>query len=241
MTTPVLPRWWAIAIVGLIAANLISLFVFWTLQTKKPPHPREPFSGGIGHLLQVMNFDSVQRQQIIALRNEHEKNMQPLLEKKRSLKEALFSLARLENVSDVQLEQTTRSVADNEQALDKQTFSFVRKVRAVANAQQLVRFDSLLREMVSANLPGMPPRPNQPEGKELPQQNPSGVHPPMPPPPGEHTRNMPPPPGPPQADGPPPPGPPPPHHPSGPPPPHHPPGPPPPPHPGKRLAGDTIR
>jgi Spy/CpxP family protein refolding chaperone len=234
MTTPVLPRWWAFAIVGLIVANLISLVVFFTMQAKKPPHPREPFSRGITHLMQVMNFDSAQRQQIISLRNEHEKNMQPLLEKKRTLKEALFSLARLENVSEAALDQTTQSVADNEQALDKLTFSFIRKVRGVANPQQLVRFDSLLQRMVGATISGMPPHSNQPPESELPQEYPKGDPTPMPP---EHKKHIPPPPSPPHSNGPPPPG----HHPPGPPPPgHHPPGPPPH-HPGNRLAGDTIR
>ena len=97
MTTPVLPRWWAIAIVGLVAANLISLVVFWTMQMKKPHPPREPFSGGMGHLMQVMHFDSIQRQQILTLRSEHEMGMQPLLEKKRALKDSLFSLTRKTN------------------------------------------------------------------------------------------------------------------------------------------------
>jgi Spy/CpxP family protein refolding chaperone len=234
MTTPVLPRWWAFAIVGLIVANLISLVVFFTMQAKKPPHPPEPFSRGITHLMQVMNFDSAQQQQIISLRNEHEKNMQPLLEKKRTLKEALFSLAQLEKVSDAALEQTTRSVADNEQALDKLTFSFIRKVRGVANPQQLVRFDSLLQRMVGATISGMPPHSNQPPESALPQKYPTGDPPPMP---LEHNKHIPPPPGPPPSNGPSPSG----HHPPGPPPPgHHPPGPPPH-HPGKQLAGDTIR
>jgi Spy/CpxP family protein refolding chaperone len=241
MTTPVLPRWWAIAIVGLVAANLISLVVFWTMQLKKPHPPREPFSGGIGHLIQVMQFDSIQRQQILTIRSEHEIGMQPLLEKKRALKDSLFSLTRKPNVTESELDEATRLVAENEQALDKQTFRFIKKVRAVANPRQMEKFDSLLRQMVGTIIGGMPPRPNQPPGKELPDILGKPNHPPTLSDNSEMNGNgeMPPP-GPLPGDRPPPP---PPHHRSGdgpPPPGHHPPGPPPPHHPGKRLPGDSV-
>jgi Spy/CpxP family protein refolding chaperone len=239
MTTPVFPRWWAIAIVGLVAANLISLVVFWTMQLKKPRPPREPFSGGIGHLMQVIHFDSTQRKQILALRSEHEMGMQPLLEKKRALKDSLFSLTRKPNVSESELDQATRLVADNEQALDKQSFRFIKKVRAIATPQQMEKFDSLLRQMVGTIMGGMPPRPNNPPGKALSDNQDKPDHPPtfsdnsemngngeMPtgPPPGNRP---PPPPYHRLGDGPPPPG-------------HHPPGPPPPHHPGRRLPGDSV-
>ncbi|MCX6264520.1 MAG: hypothetical protein NTZ47_08255 [Bacteroidetes bacterium] len=236
MTTPVLPRCWAIAIVGLVAANLISLVVFWTMQLKKPHPPLEPFSGGMGHLMQVMHFDSTQRQQILILRSEHEICMQPLLEKKRALKDSLFSLTRKPNVSESELDQATRLVANNEQSLDKLTFSFIKKVRAVATPLQMERFDSLLRQMVGTIIGGMPPRPNQPPEKELPDNNRKPNHPPTFSGNSEMNGNGEMPPGPPPGDRPPPP----PHHPGdGPPPPgHHPP--PPPHHPGKRLPGDSI-
>jgi Spy/CpxP family protein refolding chaperone len=240
MTTPVLPRWWAIAIVGLVAANLISLVVFWTMQMKKPHHPREPFSGGIGHLMQVMQFDSIQRQQILTLRSEHEIGMQPLLEKKRVLKDSLFSLTRKPNVSESELNEATRLVADNEQALDKQTFRFIKKVRDVANPRQMEKFDSLLRQMVGTIIGGMPPRPNQPPRKELPDNLGKPNHPPSISGNSEMNSIGEMPQGPPPGDRPPPP---PPHHRSGdrpPPPGHHPPGPPPPHHPGKRLPGDSV-
>jgi len=241
MTTPVLPRWWAIAIVGLVAANLISLVVFWTMQPKKQHPPKEPFSGGMGHLMQVMQFDSIQRQQILTLRSEHEIGMQPLLEKKRALKDSLFSLTRKPNVSESELDEATRLVADNEQALDKQTFRFIKKVRAVATPQQIEKFDSLLRQMVGAIIGGMPPRPNHRPEKELPDNNPKPNHPPTfsDNPDRNGSGEMPP--GPPPGDRPPPS----PHHRlgDGPPPPgHHPPGPPPPPpqHSGKILPVDSI-
>lgn len=236
MTTPVLPRWWAIAIVGLVAANLISLVVFLTMQRKKPHPPKEPFSGGMGHLMQVMHFDSIQRQQILSLRSEHEIGMQPLLEKKRALKDSLFSLTRKPNVSESELDQATRLVADNEQALDKQTFRFIKKVRAVATPQQMEKFDSLLRQMLGTIIGGMPPRPNHRPEKELPNNNPKPNHPPTFSGNSEMNGNGEMPPGPPPGDRPPPP----PHHPGdGPPPPgHHPP--PPPHHPGKRLPGDSV-
>ena len=241
MTTPVLPRWWTIAIVGLVAANLISLVVFWTMQPKRQHPPKEPFSGGMGHLMQVMQFDSIQRQQILTLRSEHEIGIQPLLEKKRALKDSLFSLTRKPNVSESELDEATRLVADNEQALDKQTFRFIKKVRAVATPQQMEKFDSLLRQMVGTIIGGMPPRPNHRPGKELPDNNPKPNHPPSFSGNSEMNGDGEMPPGPPPGDRPPPP----PHHRPGdgpPPPGHHPPGPPPPPpqHSGKRLPVDSI-
>jgi len=241
MTTPVLPRWWAIAIVGLVAANLISLVVFWTMQQKKPHPPQEPFSGGMGHLMQVMQFDSTQHQQIVMLRSEHEIGMQLLLEKKRALKDSLFSLTRKPNVTEAELNEATRLVADNEQALDKQIFWFIKKVRAVATPQQIEKFDSLFRQMLGTIIGGMPPRPNQPPGKELPDNNRKPNHPPTFPGNSEMNGSGEMPPVPPPGDRPPPP----PHHRPGggpPAPGNHPPGPPPPPphHPGKRFPGDSV-
>lgn len=211
MNTPVLPRWWAIAIIALILANLISLFIFWKHQSHQPPPPREPIGRGLHHLLQSIGYNPAQLAQVDSLRELHEKNMQPLLDNKRKYKEALFSLTSKQLVSDSELDAAANLVAGNEQALDKQTFHFIKQVRALANDQQAKQFDSTLRQMIGALVGGgappmRPPMPNlPPDAKGKP-----GNHPPheapgvQGPPPHGH---MPPPPPPPSGaqDGPPPP------------------------------------
>ncbi|MBU3743543.1 MAG: hypothetical protein FGM61_03215, partial [Sediminibacterium sp.] len=206
MNTPVLPRWWAFAIIALILANLISLFVFWRHQSHQPPPPREPIGKGLHHLLQSIGYSPAQLAQVDVLRDEHEKNMQPLLENKRKYKEALFSLTGKQTVADSELNEAAIQVANNEQALDKQTFHFIKQVRALANEQQAKQFDSTLRQMIGALVGGgappmrppmqdLPPQENSKPGSKHPYE-PAGVpgppthrnkHPePPPPPPGGH-------------------------------------------------------
>lgn len=213
MNTPVLPRWWAIAIIALILANVISLFIFWRQQSHQPPPPpREPIGKGVQHLLQSIGYSPAQLAQVDSLREVHEKNMQPLLENKRKFKEAFFSLTSKQSVSDAELNAAASLVANNEQALDKQTFSFIQKVRALANKRQAEQFDSSLRQMIGALVggakPPMPPpmRNIQADDKGKPGENP----PPGPPavqgpPPHRPMPAGPPPPPPGMHDGPPPP------------------------------------
>lgn len=213
MTKPVLPRWWAVAIIALILANMVSLFIFWQKQSHQPPPPREPIGKGVHHLLQSIGYNPAQLAQVDALREEHEKNMQPLLENKRKYKEAFFSLTSKQTVSASELNSAAILIANNEQALDKQTFSFIQKVRALANERQAQQFDSSLRQMIGSlvggGAPAMPPplmHNPQPGDEGKPGINPPvgapelqggppphGLHPP-PPPPGGHDGPPPPPP-----------------------------------------------
>lgn len=217
MNTPVLPKWWALAIIALILANMISLFIFWRQQSHQPPPHREPIGRGVHQLLQSIGYNASQLAAVDTLRQTHEKNMQPLLDNKRKFKEAFFSLTSKQTVSDAELNAAAMLVANNEQALDKQTFSFIKKVRALANEQQAKQFDSSLRQMIGALVGGgappmSPPPPNQhpsdngkpsnssPQGEPgLPEPPPHGEHmppgAPPPPPAGVHHGPPPPPPG----------------------------------------------
>ena len=215
MNTPILPRWWAVAIIALIVANVISLFIFWRQQSHQPPPPREPIGKGLHNLLQSIGYNATQMAEVDALREAHEKNMQPLLDNKRKYKEAFFSLTSKQAVSDAELNAAAILIANNEQALDKQTFSFIQKVRAIANEQQAHQFDSSLRQMIGALVGGGAPPPRPPmqdlqrEDKGKPGNKPPHDAPPPPPPTGGHDgppHSGPHPPPPPHGAPPPPPG-----------------------------------
>jgi len=205
MKTSSLPRWWAVAIIALILANLISLFIFWQKQSHQPPPPREPVGKGVHHLLETIGYSPDQLAQVDLLREDHEKNMQPLLENKRKLKEAFFSLTSKQSVSDSELNAAAVSVANNEQALDKQTFSFIQKVRALGNERQAQQFDSSLRQMIGSLVGGGgPPMRQSMNDMQLDEKgkpgNPPSQRPPGEPGPPPH-RQMPPGPPPPPPGG----------------------------------------
>ncbi len=185
-------KWWAIAIVLLIAANLATLTFFWvdklSLRKQIPEsrrdfrHPRPPQL-----LLEELDFSNEQQNKYDSLFNKHISNVGILKDSIRQAKEAFFSLLSDSQISMDELQKRTAEAASLQGRLDMLTFEHFRKVKAICTADQQHKFDKIIVNIVERMAPP-PPRRGGPDGNR------------PPPPPGEGSN------GPDSNDPPPPPG-----------------------------------
>ena len=186
-------KWWAIAIVVLIAANMATLIFFWVTrlkeaQAKPSSADHVHWKGPSGLLLEELDFSAEQKNQYDQLFKENRPQIRRIRDSIHTAKDDFFSLLKNSNAKLDELQKKAAESARLQERLDMITFENFRKVKAICTPEQQKKFDSLIHKVLERMAP-----------------------PPPPPPPGKHEGNRPPPPPPgqeldgPDGDRPPPP------------------------------------
>ena len=183
-------RWWGIAFLLLIIMNIATLATLWVIKDRRPQKHNAGVSGVTDFLVKELGFDSVQKKQLLLLREEHQEKMMEMRGKTRDAKDALFGLLEQPNVADSVVEKAAFASVYNDQQQDLLTFRHFQKIRNLCTPAQKTKFDSIIKEVI--RLMGPPPPGNQPGGPPPPLHG--DRHPDGPPPPGADNREPPPPP-----------------------------------------------
>lgn len=176
----------------LLTANIVTLALLWAHKgggrgDKNPPPPRP------GQVFEFVNnelkLDSLQREAYKKLRDEHQAAQKPLQDSIRKAKDNFFALLQQANTPDSMMQLYSKRASDAEQQLEILTYKHFQKLRALCNADQQKKFDTIIQDVLKRMAP--PKRQGPPQG---------------PPPPGregDRPDRLPPPPD--DRDGPPPP------------------------------------
>ena len=182
-------KWWVIMVVILVVLNAATLTIFFIERSKgvmtAPMHQR----GGNtkDYLNKELGFDSVQQIKYEQLITEHRQQNIEIRAEIRHAKDSFFALLSDSATLDTAIKKAAIRVANIQQQMDVLTFFHFKKIRSVCNAQQRVKFDSVIKNAVKMMAPPsmqMPPPP---------PQNGKNFRPPYPPPP-DGERMQPPPP-----------------------------------------------
>ncbi len=179
-------KWTAIAFLLLIALNIITLSTLWIMHERETGRPAGNQPELVDFLVKELGLDSAQKKQLIVLRDEHRQQMQAIRRNNRDAKNAFFDLLQQEDLTDTALAAAAKEAARYDAETDMLTFRHFQKIRALCNAEQQVRFESVIRQVLRM----MAPPPGRPQGGPPPGregEKPGG------PPPGEERRSAPPP------------------------------------------------
>jgi protein CpxP len=180
-------KWWAIAFVLLVALNVATLLTFWLVKEKRQGPPPVQQSGIVAFLTKELSFDSLQKQKLVQLLEEQQKNMREIRRNNRGAKDAFFALLKQENIADSAIQNAAKESARYESQMDVLTFKHFQSLRNLCNETQKKKFDSIIQEVLRmiAPPPGGQQRPPPPRGEGPPPHD--G------PPPGEEGSEPPPP------------------------------------------------
>jgi Spy/CpxP family protein refolding chaperone len=148
----------------LVLTNIAVLAYF--LWVKKPSAPvKRDFKNGMTEMLKKeVGFNDDQVAQYKHLKDEQWATIKPMFDEMRKAKENLFRLLSDPNTNDSIVRKATDAIAEQQKALDLQTFSHFKKVRAICTTEQQVKYDSMIQRMFRKM--GKPQRRNDQDKEE---------------------------------------------------------------------------
>ncbi len=177
-------RWLTLFTLLLVIANIVTLTLLWVHRRgegrpdgKMPPPPRGQVFEFINHELKL---DSAQQEAYRKLKDEHQEYQRAVQDSLKKQKDAFFALLQQPAVADSVLQKAARQIGEQEQQIELVTFRHFKKLRALCNAEQQRKFDTIIQDVLKRM---GPPRnrmePPPPPGDE--KDRPGG----FPPPPGQ--------------------------------------------------------
>lgn len=140
-----------IAVVLLLLVN-IAMLVF---MLKGRGHRRGDRGGKGGHgdmMAKELNMTEKQKADVKKLREEHFNSTGPAFDSVRSLKKAMFEMARKENVSDSAVAVYSALIAEQQLLIDKATVKHFNTVRGLFGGDQQKKYDEFVEKMMQRRM-----------------------------------------------------------------------------------------
>ncbi len=177
-------RFWIIMVIILVIINIATVTTFWLLRENDPAIKPGQGKGAMEFLVKELQLDSLQQEKFKDLREEHQQQMREVRTQIRDAKDAMFTLLKSPEATDTIVEKASLVSAALEAKIDMITFRHFKKIRAICDSSQQIKFDAIINQVVKMIAPG--PGGNRPPGPP-PMGAPDGL-----PPAGEGQRPPPP-------------------------------------------------
>lgn len=152
-----------IAVLLLINIAVLGYFLWLRKKPAKVVAEKERFSM-VDMMQKVIGFDSNQMVQYKQFREKQRETIRPMFDDMRKSKDSLFRMLSNPGISDSAVKNAADIIALKQRAIDLQSFSYFKKVRALCTPEQQPKYDSLVLNMISKM--GRPPRHNDDEKKK---------------------------------------------------------------------------
>src|SRR5215510_10288412 len=119
----------AIAVILLLAVNIVLLFFIWKGKGKHEPK-RQP-GNGFEMMAKELNMTEQQKNDYKKLREEHFARIRPLFDSIRQYRSSFFKMVKEAGITDDSLQAYSRRIAEKQAIVDKMTFEHFKKVRAL--------------------------------------------------------------------------------------------------------------
>ena len=137
-----------IAVVLLLITN-IALVAFMVLGRNKPGGRHSGSRRDMAEMMaKELNMTEQQKKDHKQLKEEHFKNIKPLLDSVRAVKTTLFALVKDATVSDSIVNVYTQQISKTESTIDQLTFTHFRIVRNLFTTEQQPKFDEFVQKMM---------------------------------------------------------------------------------------------
>lgn len=154
----------------LIVVNVFFLYNYLGSSDDKPN--RIERKGPTDFIVKALKFDDNQIQQFEKLNETHHQNMRKYSQGSKKLKDKLFSLITVEDVSDAEIDSIISLLGAREQEREKLMFYNLRSIKSICNDEQKVNFEKIIKDALSKagrggppGGEGLPPKGEHPEGR----------------------------------------------------------------------------
>lgn len=137
-------------IIFLLITNFAMLIFFMVISKPVDKRSRSHDQNTISALLQKeVGFSQGQLDQYQVLRTQQRQNVRPLFDEIRKSKENFYGLLYANILSDSIINADADSIAQKQKKLDLQMFNHFKNVRSLCTADQLQKFDSTLKKVIT--------------------------------------------------------------------------------------------
>jgi len=176
---------WSLILGILVFANIATLAGFWYFKFHNGEQVALPQGGPGGaaqFIIKQVGFDERQQHDYLELVSEHQQQVSVIRKKLRMNKDALFNSFGDPSFTQLALDTLTSAIGDCEKRLDMLTYRHFKQVRALCDAQQKIKFDNIIKQVMRMMGPmpgGRPPGPPPMGGNgNFPPPPPDGQGPP---------------------------------------------------------------
>ncbi|MBA2248823.1 MAG: periplasmic heavy metal sensor [Chitinophagaceae bacterium] len=138
-----------VAIVVFLLLSNIAMIVFFMVLGNNPRRPNHGREEVTNLLKKEVGFSPAQIAQYDSLRNEHFKKARPLFDSIKITKENFYNLLFKDSVSDAELGNAADKIGESQKILDMQMFQHLKNERNLCTPDQLPKFDSVIKTIVS--------------------------------------------------------------------------------------------
>ena len=162
-------KWWVIVVALLLVLNTVTLTIFWVERkankTQLPPPDKR--NGARDYLIKELVLDSMQRLQYDELIRQHHQRINEIRLHVRDAKDSFFALISDNTIAESIVVKASLHAAEVAQQMEMQTFNHFKSIRAICNAQQQKKFDSIIKNAVKMMGPNQqrPQRPPPQDGE----------------------------------------------------------------------------
>jgi Spy/CpxP family protein refolding chaperone len=149
---------WSVAILAVL--NILML----VQNFMKPPLPHgmpPPHDGPAAKIKTDLGFTDDQMSRFEELKTEHQKAMRELHEQGRVLRDTYFDLLKADSADVSTKSGIEKRIGENQEAIEKITFDHFQKVRELCTAEQKVKFDRVIGNILRGMRHHGPPPPPQ--------------------------------------------------------------------------------
>lgn len=146
-------KWLLLLVAILLVTNIITLSIYWSM--KPAEHPRNNNEGGdrqkrMGQfMVNELKLDKDQETAYWKLRDTMVSRQRPLMDSIRKSKKRFFDLLKEPATQDAALQSRADEIAALQKQLDLVTFQHFQQVRALCKPEQVLKFDTVIKEIVN--------------------------------------------------------------------------------------------
>lgn len=146
-------KWLLLLVAILLVTNIITLSIYWSMKT--PDRPKSGQSDGdrqrrMGQfMVNELKLDKEQEVVYWNLRDSMLSRQKPLMDSIRNTKKRFFDLLKEPAPQDSVLQVKADEIGVLQKQLDLITFQHFQQVRALCNPDQVLKFDTVVKEIVN--------------------------------------------------------------------------------------------
>lgn len=153
------------ALLLLLVLNAVTLYFLFTKQGGKRPGGHgdggRPYSEFISKQL---NFDTMQKAQLIKLRNDHKTDLDQLRKQDNVLHDSLFAYVKRGDIDSLKVDSITNLIAGNKKKFELAFLKHFSQIRSLCRPDQLELFNKTVDQLMKKRMP--PPDNRDPKKKD---------------------------------------------------------------------------
>jgi periplasmic protein CpxP/Spy len=146
-------KWLLLLVAILLVTNIITLSIYWSMKPAEQARPNE--NGGdrqkrMGQfMVNELKLDKDQETVYWKLRDTMVSKQRPLMDSIRNTKKRFFDLLKEPATQDTTLQARADEIGALQKQLDLVTFQHFQQVRALCKPEQVLKFDTVIKEIVN--------------------------------------------------------------------------------------------